>query len=236
MIKNTVLQNTDHYWLNQGDWEAAQEGARDLLGACDEYKIHHTTKKQLHIGTRHEERKTRSTGKTTDGLKTKKTESSGTTFLSVPEYAMEEEPVYQSGSDQLIWKARSLQQLNVGQCWVREMGRTPRLVNVPLVKDSWVFPAIPELNIESLSAQKVRECLILVKARPEYQTPIAIALPAAKSKPGAASRANAAKGANGSGNGSASIPRSSNSASGTIPPAKRNGRSTTKHNGTSDGS
>lgn len=177
MIKRNLLQNTDHYWLALGDQETAQEAARDLLGACDRHAIHHTNRKQLHTGVRHEERKTRGTSKTKDGFKERKTESTNTAILSIPEYEILDEPVYESGADQLLWKAQSLQEQGVGECWVRRMGSRPFQMRIPLVEDSWVFPAIPEFGIESLSAKKVKECLDLLKTQPEYETPIPIVPP-----------------------------------------------------------
>jgi hypothetical protein len=170
-IKRNILQNTDHLWFNCGDWELAQEGSRDLLGALDEMKVHHMTQKQIHLGNTVQERGTRSSSKSSDG---KKTETKGMSFVSIPEYVSQEEASYESGNEQLIWKAQELQGLPVGSCWVRKMGKPFRL-NVPFVDDSWGFPAIDKFK--SLSEEKVEELLCLVKQRPEYQEPILVEIP-----------------------------------------------------------
>lgn len=173
-IKHNVLQNTNHYWFNCGDYEMALEGARDLLGSLDEYKVHHTTRKQLHGGFDYDSRQ--SVGKTGTGSDARTTIT--VTKVAVPRYDTIEEKAYQSGAEQLIWKAKQLQELPERTCWARPMGCTPYLKPVETLDDSWAFPAIPELGIEALSTQKVKECLELLKTKDIYETPIRPQLPA----------------------------------------------------------
>jgi len=179
-IKRNILQNTDHLWFNCGDWEMAMEGARDLLGSLDEYKVHHKTKKQVHAGFSYETRDSvgRSVGPLGDDRKTVTTSQ-----VAVPQYETIEEESFQPGSEQIIWRAQDLQELSERTCWERPMGRAPALRTVDYLEDSWAFPAIPEMGIEALSTIKVRECLQLLKTKTIYETPVKPELPKTTSFP-----------------------------------------------------
>lgn len=174
-MKRNANQNTDHYWFNCGDWETAMEGARDLLGALDEYKVHHTTSKQVHAGFAYEKRRSHGT---TDAGDSGSRRTVTTTEVAVPQYDTVQENVFQSGNEQIIWQAQQLQMLPERTCWCRPMGRAPYRMAVPLLEDSWAFPAIPELGIEALATQKVKECLELLKTKDIYETPVQPELPA----------------------------------------------------------
>jgi hypothetical protein len=189
-MKRNANQNTDHYWFNCGDWETAMEGARDLLGALDENKVHHTTTKQVHAGFTYEKRHSHGT---TEGGENGSRRTVTITEVAVPQYDTVQENVFQTGNEQLIWKAQELQTLPERTCWCRPMGRSPYLMTVPLLEDSWAFPAIPELGIEALSTQKVKECSGLLKTKDIYETPVKPELPATQT-PSPSAGTDASKG------------------------------------------
>jgi len=162
-IRNNYLQNTDHVWFRQGTSEMAKAAAEDMLGALNAFKVHHVDKttRQVHKGFETIKRVTRGKATNPHGDETI-TENEGETLVPIYGEHIEERPVYESPSDQLIWLAQRIQQLQ-WCCWIREQNRAPYELSVPLLPDSWAFPGLKE--------RKIAECLTLLKQRPEYQTP-----------------------------------------------------------------
>lgn len=158
-IKNNVLQNTDHYWFRQGTYDMAMEAAKDMLGALDEYKVHHTITKQVHAGFDTIHRVTKGISKHPEHGDI---ESEHEQVSMVPLYKELKEDVHQAPDHQLVWFAQSMQELQ-WECCVREKNRAPYKLSIPLLPDSWAF--------EGLKERKAAECLTLLKERPEYQTP-----------------------------------------------------------------
>jgi hypothetical protein len=159
-ITANVLTNTDHYWFLNGDPKTVDLAARDLAGGFDEQKVHHTRTVQRHAGFKEIKRIGKSTTRRDDSVADTESES----IQLVPEYVMEQENVYQSGSEQLVWQGADLQRLPVGSCYARLRGRAPYRIDVKLLPDSWIFP--------NLAQEKAHQCLQLVRSLPVFQTPI----------------------------------------------------------------
>jgi hypothetical protein len=171
-ITSQVITNTAHAWLANGDPEAIDIAAKDLRGGMDEYRIHHNRIVTRNMGLVPTVRKTTSV---TSGEKGK-SETESVMEQLMPDYRNVEDPVYQSGAEQMFWRAAALAELKVGQCWVREPDRSPYLLNVPLLRDSWAFPGLKEL--------KFQQCLERMKSSPIYEEPelLKIELPTTSSE------------------------------------------------------
>lgn len=209
-VNEALLQNSDRKEIfGGGSPETRKAFAQDIARRTyDPLKVKYqeSHRRQVHAGYQ----KIR-------GLK-----DTRTTYLS--DYSQEEETTdhYYSTQEMEFLKDQEIAGLGVGWRYVIEGGR--------VFKEK--VPALPKLYpLQGFLDLRVREWIAKTLQRPEYQTPTFV-LPQAEKKQGAASRA---KGANGSGNGSASTPRSSSSASGTTPRVTA-GRNTTRPKGTSGGS
>jgi hypothetical protein len=173
-ITSNVLTNTDHFWFLNGDPKTVELAARDLAGSFDEQKVHHKRSVQRHAGFKEVKRIGKSTSRREDGKDGYLSAEGETESIQlVPQYVMEDEDVYQSGAEQLVWQNVEIQRLKVGECFIRERGCAPYKTYIKLLPDPWIFPG--------LAQEKAQQCLQTVKKLSCYETPT-ITLPESETR------------------------------------------------------
>lgn len=158
-VTEAILDNSDHYVFQQGSSKSAKYFAEDLLPVLDEYKVHHTTKKRIDRDPILERRKGKTITKRDDGGKTE-SETIGEHY--VPDFEYEDENVYQSGNEQVLWLAQKLQKQPRGSYFYKTSSAAGQ-ARAELFHDSWAFPGLKEA--------KYLECLQKVKSSAIYQEP-----------------------------------------------------------------
>lgn len=165
-IKNNVLSNCSNRTIfRQEDPELQEFFARDLRGMMDEYKQHHVDEdvRTVWDGWDEVQKVTKGRTKQADG---KESETESLTTQLVARYREDRrlKPAYQGGNEQAWWLAQQLGELPVGSCFIKTRGQKPVRLDVPFLRDSWVFPGVAD--------RKIDECLTQLYQRPPYQTPV----------------------------------------------------------------
>lgn len=157
-----VLNNTNHVWMPQQDFDMAKLAALDCSGMLSRDKVSHfdEIKRQVNKGFREVTHVLKGSSEGEHGGS--KSEREQISMLPIYETEIEKKPIREQHDSQVFWQAQEFMEMSIGDAVVREMRKKPYKIHLPLMKDSWPF---------GMAQKKVEECIERIKQKSEYETP-----------------------------------------------------------------